>query len=125
MKFVATTANVTIGVGAYLRIVPEGMVGRPRPSTIPEDQRPFVSPFAAQPPPDMPAGASVLLGGKTCPVLWADRSRAVVEIAGRAWLMSHMTPSEMSLHRDSYDAGSRVQEWIIRRSVDDLSEFGH
>lgn len=123
MRFVATTTNITIGPGAYVRIVPQNMVGRPRPSTLPDDQRPPSSAFAAQPPPFMPAGATVLLAGKPCPVLWAARSQAIVEISGSAWLLTHMTPSEMTLHRDAYEPGSRVQEWIIRRAVADLTEF--
>lgn len=118
MQFVATTSQVTIGPGAYLRLQPEHIARRPRPYELPEDQRPVIPPFEPVPPPDMPTGSVVLLKGKPCRVIRAERSWAVLDIDGRAWLMSHMTPAEMAWHPHSYERGSMVQEWILRREVD-------
>lgn len=117
-RFVATTQNITIAAGTYLRVVPESVAARPRPSEMPEDQRPSIPPFEPCLAPDMETGSDLVLSGKPVRVMWADRSRAIIEVAGRAWLMSHMTPWEMSLHNNAYERGSYVQEWIIREEVD-------
>ena len=71
----------------------------------------------------MEIGSSLELNGKPVHVVWADRSRANIEVAGRAWLMSHMNPWEMNHHGHSYGCGSYVQEWIVREEVD-LTRIG-
>ena len=123
LRFVATTQNITIATGAYLRIVPESVAARKRPFETPEDERPFIPAFEPCLGPDMETGSGLDLNGQPAVVVWADRSRAIIEFAGRAWLMSHMTPWEMSLHRNTFDRGSLVQEWIIREQLD-LSNVG-
>jgi hypothetical protein len=123
LRFVATTQHITIAAGTYLRVVPASVAARKRPYEIPEDERPLIPAFEPCLPPDMETGSGLDLNGKPAVVVWADRSRAIIEVAGRAWLMSHMTPWEMSLHRNSFERGSYVQEWIIREEVD-LSRSG-
>ena len=120
-RFVATTQNITIAVATYLRIVPQEAINRPRYPHRSDDDR--VDEFTAEPPPDMPTGSDLEMNGKPVKVVWADRSRALIEVADRAWLMSHMTPWEMSHHPLAYERGSLVQEWIVREEVD-LSRMG-
>ena len=123
LRFVATTEHITIAAGAYLRIVPESVAALKRRYEIPEDERPVIPPFAPCLRSDMETGSSLELNGKRVRVVWADRSRTIIEVAGRAWLMSHMNPWEMNHHGHSYDRGSYVQEWIVREEVD-LTRMG-
>ena len=118
LRFVATTQNITIAAGAYLRIVPESVAVRKRPYEIPEDERPLIPAFEPCLAPDMETGSGLDLNGKPAMVVWADRSRAIIEMGGRAWLMSQMNPWEMNHHAHSYDRGCYVQEWIVREEVD-------
>jgi hypothetical protein len=117
-RFVAITQNITIAAGADLRVVPESVATRKRLNEVPDDERPLIPAFAPCLAPDMETGSALDLNGKPVLVVWADRSRAIIEVGGRAWLMSHMTSWEMNLHGHSDERGSYGQEWIIREQVD-------
>ena len=90
--------------------MPESVGVRKRPYEIPEEERPLIPAFEPCLAPDLETGSALNLNGKPVVVVWADRSRAIIEMGGRAWLMSHMNPWEMNHHAHSYDRGCYVQE---------------
>lgn len=70
----------------------------------------------------MPAGSELVVDNKPATIVWAAGDPSIVDVGGKRWLMSHMTPAEMAWHRNAYEPGSLVQEWVVRESVDQVTK---
>jgi hypothetical protein len=116
-RFVSSTQHITIAAGTYLRVVPEDAVNRPCYPHRSGDER--VDEFTEERPPDMPLGAVILLDGKPCYLVWADRSNSICRIDDRRYLTRHITLSELATHLTNLrsNVAYAAQDCIERQKV--------